>query len=206
MRGRAKINTEKIGKFKVTSGEVIVSDPCYDKPHGNTKYPINGKLKAKNGTWRAKVVVSDEGNWGDRVAYLVCNHVDHPLKHDSSDLIKVDFQVCVDSGQAGVFDAANFKDDASAEGLERYYDKPAICVDEPWYSICCDRTLNDDGPGAGVIPQGAVSSSGYGDGSYECSVVKDGKEVVGIVIDFGLEDEDEDEDCDIDGIPYDDKD
>jgi len=188
---------ERVGKFKVVSGEIIVSDPCYDKPEEMNIKNLSGRLKAKNGEWRAKVVTSDEGDWGQRVAYLICNHIDHPIKHDSQGLVGVDFEVAVDSGQAGVFDSSNFKDDASVGGLKRYYKEDAICEDEPWYSICCDRTLNDDGPGAGVIPHGAVSSTGYGDGGYECLVKKDGDEVVGVVINFGLEyNEDEDREKD----------
>jgi hypothetical protein len=48
--------------------------------------------------------------------------------------------------------------------------------------MCCDRTLHKDQ--AGVIPFGAVSSSGGGDGYYKCLVKKDGDEVVGVLIDF----------------------
>lgn len=44
-------------------------------------------------------------------------------------------------------------------------------MDEPkptrdFYDICCDMTLSD--MGAGVLNNGAVSSSGYGDGGYYC--------------------------------------
>jgi hypothetical protein len=74
----------------------------------------------------------------------------------------------------------------------------AICQEEPWFSICCDRTLNDSQ--WGVIPYGCVSSSGYGDGCYEVNYIsdKDG-EAVRVEINFIPDeeeesDEDEDED------------
>ena len=40
--------------------------------------------------------------------------------------------------------------------------------DDVWYTACCHLTLGD--VEAGVIPYGAVSASGYGDGSYDCFV------------------------------------
>jgi hypothetical protein len=60
-----------------------------------------------------------------------------------------------------------------------------IDPDDMWYSLCCDRTLGDNR--AGVITYGAVSRSGHGDGSYKCMVARDGDTVIGIVLDFGIE-------------------
>jgi len=178
---------KSVGSFKVESGQIIISDPCYDKPNSKkTKHlPFNGILPAKNGKWQAEIVMSDEGSWGDRVAYLVCYHPEHRIDENSCEMEEViDFEVGVDSGQAGVFDAKYYNDDDSIKGLERLYDRTPINVAEPWYSMCCDRTLHKDQ--AGVIPFGAVSSSGEGDGCYKCLVKKDGDEVVGVLIDFGV--------------------
>ena len=48
-----------------------------------------------------------------------------------------------------------------------------------WYEVCCDKSLSNYG--AGVIRNGCVSSSGYGDGGYQTLVAKNSKgKVVGV--------------------------
>lgn len=70
---------------------------------------------------------------------------------------------------------------------EEYLNRPA----EPtmdWYEMCCDKTLSDQG--AGVIPGGVVSRSGYGDGGYDCFIQKDKSgQIVGVKIVFISEEE-----------------
>lgn len=62
--------------------------------------------------------------------------------------------------------------------------------DDLWYSSCCDLTLSEIG--AGVIPGGAVSSSGYGDGGYVASIsTDDNSEIVAIRIVFISEDDED---------------
>jgi len=173
-----------IGEFKIVSGIARVSDPCYKKDTW-----CNGTLKVKNGTWMTNIVMFDEGDWGDRVGYLIVRHKDYSVNEDSCGLEGVDFEVGVDSGQVGVFDDSFFKDDESVKGLKRMDDR-IICEDEPFYSMCCDRTLHDGQ--AGVIPYGAISSSGYGDGRYDCHIKKNKKgEVIAIIVDFDLENEED---------------
>jgi hypothetical protein len=48
----------------------------------------------------------------------------------------------------------------------------------------CHFTLGDKH--WGEYSQGVVSSSGFGDGQYECKVAKVDKKIVGITLDFGL--------------------
>jgi hypothetical protein len=87
--------------------------------------------------------------------------------------------VGVDSGQAGFFDPAHAWKDESA--VPPFAD---LGVDlSKWYRMCCARTLGP-GLGAGLVPHGVVSSSGWGDGGYEVFVRKDaagGIETVRIV-------------------------
>ena len=65
---------------------------------------------------------------------------------------------------------------------------------------------------AGIIDNsGVVSSSGYGDGGYEASVIKTDGKIVAVKIDFGMEEkdiyeEDDEEDDDEDNEEDDDKD
>lgn len=167
----------EIGTFEVVTGKVVVSDPCYEIGTW-----CQGVLEnVREGAWRCHVLRSD-----DRVAELI-------LGHSSGQAVskrwnKESFDVGVDSGQAGVFDAAHYRDDAATQGVSRIAQE-VICREEPWYSICCDRTLGNES-GAGIIPFGVVSSSGYGDGSYRCYTRKDAAGcVVGIRIVF-IADED----------------
>jgi len=71
----------------------------------------------------------------------------------------------VDSGQAGVFDGDICDGD-----------------DEDFYDRCCNTTLKN--PGYGYMKGGFVSSSGYGDGGYECLVYKNNGVAVGVEITF----------------------
>jgi hypothetical protein len=179
-----------LGEFQLTQPVARVSDPCYDK-----KTWCAGTIdNCKTGTWKAKVVMYDESDWGTRVGNLIAYHSDiNAPSLTNSDWKLQEIDVGVDAGMCGIFDDKYFKDDDSIEGVKRLGGKgnSVICEDEPWYSICCDRSMSEHS--GGVIPYGCNSSSGYGDGSYKAfSLSKDGK-VVAIMIDFGLSQEDEEE-------------
>lgn len=181
-------NAVKLGSFQITSGKARISDPCYD-----LETWCAGTLDAvKNGDWKAQVLKKDMGDWGNRCGVLIAHHGDNPVTYEYSGWNKEAIDVGVDSGQAGIFDLAHFKDDDSVRGLTRESVQGTICEDEPFYSFCCDRTLSRIG--AGTIPYGVISSSGYGDGGYECYTVTEHGEIVAIMIDFclgGEEDDDE---------------
>jgi hypothetical protein len=72
------------------------------------------------------------------------------------------------------------------------YDEASPGSSVDFYDVCCDKTLSN--LGAGTVEYGAVSSSGFGDGSYSAyaAYTDDGK-VCEIYIDF-ITDEDEHED------------
>jgi hypothetical protein len=155
--------------FEVVSGKVVVTDPCYEAD-GHCNLLIDN---AKKGTWHMSVDHED-----GRVSCLeaICGRspLSYNYRHVSSN-------IGVDSGQAGVFDCQFFKNDDVVKERELTREDGLLCPDEIWYSHCCDVTLSQD---AGVIPYGCVSSTGYGDGCYDCyTVVKDG-EVVAIKIVF----------------------
>jgi len=165
-----------IGTFKVVSGKIMVSDPCYEKDTW-----CNGVLNnVKNGNWIAEIELNEEKRVSRLIA--ICGNG----KNIRGGGRKENFTVGVDSGQAGIYDLKFFKDDNVVKNVERLNPDNTICKDEPWYSINCDRTIGKEK--AGVIPYGCVSSSGYGDGSYDCYTWTDksGKIVV-IEIKFLLE-------------------
>ena len=173
---------KKIGQFEVKSGKIKVSDPCYDKADGFLGATIPN---AKKGTWNAFVVNVDKGSWGNRVGHLIACQGDNQIDKNDSRWEKNPGEIAVDSGQAGIYDEKWFKDDSVVVGLKRLSEE-IICEDKPWYSFNCDRTIGRHG---GVIPYGAVSSSGFGDGGYDCYTITIKGKVVAVMIDYGLDDD-----------------
>ncbi len=156
-----------IGKFRVVSGRVVISDPCYE-----IETCCQGILeKVRKGEWRCQVSISREVYSDGCVTDLIA------LRPSALDIgnakwtEETSFEVGVDSGQAGIFDMAHYRDDRVAQSVE-HLSHEIICPEEPWYSLCCDRTSGSE-IGAGVIPYGVVSSSGFGDGSYRCFTQRD---------------------------------
>jgi hypothetical protein len=177
-----------LGTFAVASKKLVISDPCY-----NREVWCMGTLdNVLNGTWASRVTVFDEGDWGMRVGYLIAFHESYVTDHNSILWLPEKFDVGVDSGQAGIYDEAEYHGGEDDFG------------DEGWYDINCNVTLGKNrlaiSRQAGVINGGVVSNSGFGDGSYVCSTLKVKDlalvdQIVAVRIDFGLEAEEaEDED------------
>jgi hypothetical protein len=179
--------------FVIKSGKIVLSDPCYEL--GTWCQGVIDKVK--NGVWMAEIVDTIDG--GGRISRLIAYHIDFPTTTDNitDDGELLPFDGGVDSGQFGYFDFDEYRKDESVIGVKRIADdsQQIICEDEPFYSICCDRTLSNDM--WGVIPFGVISSSGYGDGSYPTYGIKNSDgEYVGfttIFIDYDEDFEDEDE-------------
>jgi hypothetical protein len=162
-----------LGTFRVNSGKLRITDPCYE-----TDVWCAGEIPAVNGIWNAKIVITNEGMWGDRVQRLICTHVGDGTKYYKN--VKsagLPFEVGVDSGQAGVYDAEMFALNRGGE----YDDKSSF------YGRVCEQTLG--GSQGGVIEWGATSRSGYGDGGYSGYVrkLRNGK-AIQVEIEFFEED------------------
>jgi hypothetical protein len=182
-------------KFEVTSGKMVLSDPCYELGTWCQGVAEN----VKNGTWVGVLEQSDEGAWGVRNSILISMNVEAMKKNpllerelmSSGDLINWGG---VDSGQFGHFDFANYRKDENA------IDVPKVWEDEwesqegdKFYRACCYQTLETE-DSFGVVPFGVLSSSGYGDGSYPTYGIKDENgEWVGFMTIFIGDDEDEDD-------------
>lgn len=173
------ITTENKGTIKL--GEtVMVSDPCYGL---NTW--CQGVLKnVLPGQYDCNVEYSDEGDWGIRVSAIEATHIGYDRCVLSEEL--EDFVVGVDSGLAGIFDY---------EYYAKYHmgatERPH--VDDDWYDKVCDLAHKSHFDGNTIDNLGLVSSSGYGDGGYDCWTSKneDGK-IVSIRVEF-LSEYDEEE-------------
>ena len=153
-----------MNKFQVSSGKLIISDPCYSRDDDTFI------VKAKNGEWS----VSIDNN------RLVAHHIDYPESNDNLKNMP-DFTQCVDSGQIGIFD-----DDIYPYGNTGKHDDL-----NTFYGKCC----NDDYI---IIDNAGVNTpTPFGDGCFPVYLIKDGDDVVRILIDFD-DDGDDDEyiDCD----------
>lgn len=174
--------------FEVKSGVMVASDPCYEIPTW-----CQGVIKnVKNGTWKAEVETSDEGDWGERISRLRVEHINAKRTYITE---QVDMDGGVDSGQFGFFDKDFYRNDEAAKDLKKYdfggdFDRSG--EGEQWYRAVCDLTLAKES--WGVLSGGAVSSSGFGDGSYPVYGEKDenGEWVAFEVVFIGDEDEEDD--------------
>lgn len=164
------MNQIKLGK------KVRVSDPCY-----GTEVWCAGTIdNVKEGIYNVEVEYSDEGMWGRRVKSISVIHKD--FNWGTYSVETSDIEVGVDSGQCGIYD-------------EEYYNKYHTVdgVDDVWYDDVCEATLSKAQFGI-MSNKGVVSSSGFGDGCYNCYIIEDKTgQVVGISVVF-IEDEEDKED------------
>lgn len=154
---------------------VRVSDPCY-----GTDVWCSGVVdNVKEGIYNVDVEISDEGMWGDRVKSLTVVHSEY---NGHSYIVHTSFEVGVDSGQAGIYDEDYYNQCHSKDDYDRN-----------WYKEICALTLSKEGFGT-KDEKCVVSRSGYGDGCYDCYLLKDkNNEVVGFQIVFIEDEEDEDD-------------
>lgn len=180
-RGSEKKELE-LGEFEVVSGKLAISDPCY-----TTDVWCRGELvNVLNGTWQASAIEVYKGQWGHRIAQLIAVHESCSGEKMSKGQC-VGFEVGVDSGQAGIFDASHYRDDSVIPNSES---TTAAEPGEMWYQRCCDLTRLP--LSAGVLPYGVVSSSGFGDGSYDCFICRNEYgQIVRVEIEFISEDEED---------------
>ena len=212
------LNTTENSKGIITLGaEVMVSDPCY----GLGTWCQGILTNVLPGDYECFVEHADEGDWGLRVSRICVMHTDYRDMFITYDL--EDITVGVDSGQAGIYDYDYYKqyhtDSSESEHVdEAWYDRVGDLtytrVKNPNYR---SFDVNPDDPefltkyreymessnsvayvgefDANTIDGKAfVSSSGYGDGSYECwtSRNRDGQ-IIAIMIDYLPEYDDEEE-------------
>jgi len=173
---------KKIGTFLTSTDVLRISDPCYEK-----EVWCCGTVKnCEIGKWSAFLIYSDEKNWGIRVAENIAifgdiSEIDAEIILNEKNWKNSNIDVGVDSGQCGIFDDSKYPDGETGEydGKGSFYDK------------CCNSTLSDQQ--GDVIEFGTVSSSGYGDGSYDCLIAETDKVSAIRIIFIGDEDDDTDE-------------
>lgn len=117
--------------------KVDITDPCYDKDTW-----CRMTTDCEPGLYKGYVEMSDEGEWGQRVATISIFKGDKIWGIEEMECIG---QIGVDVGLAGFFN-----------------NKPDF-TDEEWNKFCDEI----DSGNAWNLYNGIFSSSGYGDGSYD---------------------------------------
>lgn len=109
-----------------------------------------------------------------RVAYL---HIAHESVAQDPQILApsryqkvITFEVGVDSGQAGFFEASQYAQ--AVDGKQPGQAASPEAAFESFYSQVCELTLSPEA--FGVVPFGVAASSGYGDGGYDCFYLRDG--------------------------------
>ena len=198
-----------MSRFEITSGAMVCSDPCYTTDvwcMGTINNVKKGTWSAEvdevvMGTWSAEVDEVVMGTWGRRIAQLRVYHTDSSVETMSSKWEEFPGSFGVDSGQFGFFDRDHYRKADSVKEQTKYDFGGDYLSDgsegdgEEWYHACCYLTLGPDN--WGTIPNGVVSSSGYGDGSYDVYGLKNADgEYIALTVVFidQYDDDDEDED------------
>jgi hypothetical protein len=185
-----------LGTFNVTGDKLVITDPCYSR--GGGCVIVDNVVP---GMWFGTVCYSNEGSWGRRVCRVEAQRSGGTYE-DLTKLLGSVFSavqlegarwtpecgVSVDSGQAGIFDEARYPRDECGEygGTGTFYGR------------ACEATLNGQQSG-GVIAEGVVARSGYGDGEYTCETFRDSNDrVLAVRITFIGNDEHDEDECEDD--------
>lgn len=172
----------KLGK------EVVVSDPCYTIPTWCQAVIDN----VKPGVYHTGVRKHDAESWGIRCSMVFAIHEDY---YNTPHLLignweKTNYDIGVDSGQCGIFSKESYRNDSHQFDFEPYDFGPGFPTNDVggdlWYRHMAKQTLSEQH--WGTYEEGIVSSSGFGDGSYELFVVKKRGKIVAFAIDFQVED------------------
>lgn len=168
-------------KITINLGDTVyVTDPCYDVDVW-CRTTLRNVLPGEYIAW----MTGEFPMYGMRNSGLVVIHKDYYGKKKKW---YYHGNIGVDSGQAGIFDAASYRDDSAVDSIN----PPNIefCVPgkkqpgDLWYDAVTKFTLGDKRWGG--YSHGIVSSSGCGDGMYDFRVLKAKNKIVGISIDFGI--------------------
>lgn len=175
---------------------LMIADPCYvdtdDKERGAVdvallKHELGAVIPNAGGRWEATVEREETRFFShesqERVAKLRAKkHGAH--KHGK--LVRWPWRLGVDSGQMYVADAGMFGLDYN-DLLSRYSSEGLHPDDERWY-----ETYKDDMDFFGYR-EGAISSTGYGDGSYNLDIYYDQDDKPYQIEVTFIEDEEEDD-------------
>jgi hypothetical protein len=140
---------KKIGEIELNE-IAMLSDPCY----GYVNNP-NSTIKVVSGKYNIYVTYSESKDIGyeGRITNLIAIHQDYAKRYNKLPKNDKEYLSCVvDSGTCGIFDLNYYKQNHSEDD-----------VNDEWYAVNVigmgDYNITDE--------KGAISSSGWGDGTYD---------------------------------------
>lgn len=172
----------QIGSFKNETNKMIVSDTSYEIPQPNEIFKLNEIITVPICTWN--VYIEQERK---RIKTLII--VRENMNNNLNNWTCI-FSAGVDTGNLGFFDLKYYRDDniVGDHKLTPYIDM--IEKGDKWYSMCIFLAFeNKNEHNASIVPYGALSESGYGDGIYDIYVCYDNnKNVVALKAEFIVDD------------------
>ena len=173
-----------IGTFKLSSREMMISDPYYM----DGSYTQKVLKPVRPGEWVVHIDgkgISAEGNPSEDsvIQRLKACHEDH-VGQAVEEVIEGDF--FIDSGQVGIFDMAHYRSIKIAEPVpEPKYEitegKDGTKGHVEWINMVHYRTEHI--PYAGIIPYGSVARMGGKGMKYTCRVGRNKQgEIVAIIL------------------------
>lgn len=191
-----KVIDNYVGKFTVDENACIrVTDPCYKRGEYEETYEKSKFNTFKTlanvlpGVWFGQITHFDAGQHA-RVGELKATYYSY-VNDNYYNRWEFVCNVCVDSGQMGIFNDSNFPYGEVGEFVARDYENTK--GNGSFYDTVCRTTLNEIG--GGVVTGGVVSSTAYGDGQYSLYVRRDSSErIIGIKVCFDDDDQEEEYD------------
>lgn len=160
--------------------KVVVSDPCYSIPSFGQKI-VDNVLPGEYNV--ISEMTNTKNGFGTRNKNIIAVHSSYKINQKFKGSFNI---VCVDSGQCGIFDFDSYRNDSISDIIENVIDFKIDKTEsgDIWYENMCLLTLTTT-DGWGVYKNGAVASSGYGDGLYELYLLTNKKnQVYGFKIRF----------------------
>jgi hypothetical protein len=172
------------------NSKVVVSDPCYTIPTW-CQAIVDGVLPGNYNVFCKK---HDLGDWGVRNSMLLVIHENHA--NDTLEWESHPATIGVDSGQCGFFSFETYRNDEHAKTIPNGPADFSFGRDQEgdeFYNKMAQRTLSTES--FGVYDEGAVCSSGVGDGSYMLFTAEDNDgNIIGLAVDFLIEGPEDEED------------
>lgn len=131
----------------IESGKITISDPCY----GLGTWCQAQDVEFPNGEYDMHYELLD-GGYGRVKEISMVSRTLKPTEEDKIEWSELDYDIGVDSGQAGIFDSKYYEEYHYAEDSNEE-------VNEDWYDRVCDMTTEDNC--AIIDNKGIVSSSGW---------------------------------------------
>lgn len=166
-----------LGTFQVTSGNLLVSDPCYNFNDEDID-GLQALLKpVKKGIWSAEISYDEYETVHQLTVFW--GHTE-----PAGAWIPIEESIAVDSAQVGVFElSCYYNDDLISEIPANVYEIETDDGVSNYYVVCCDATGSDKQ--GGTVPGGAVVVSGEGDGLYPAFIKQnESGEIISVMIDF----------------------